>query len=197
MTAGSPIVRFDHISVRYPNALANDDVSLDIRSGEAFALVGENGAGKTTLMNVLYGLVKPTLGSVFINGRAVSSRHDPMRAMAMGVGMVHQHFKLVPTFTVAQNIALWLGAREKPCALRSKTNQPGGACPGQALRPARQSDGYRGRAVRGAAATCGNPQGAAPRRGHPGAGRAHSRALPCRVRRSVRRTARHCAGAGG
>ncbi len=103
---GSPIVRFDHVSVRYPNALANDDVSLEIRQGEAFALVGENGAGKSTLMNVLYGLVRPTLGEVIIKGRKISSHHDPMRAMAMGVGMVHQHFKLVPSFTVAQNIAL-------------------------------------------------------------------------------------------
>jgi len=106
MMAGSPIARFSHVSVRYPNALANDDVTLDILKGEAFALVGENGAGKTTLMNVLYGLVKPTLGKVTIQGQAITSRHDPMRAMAMGVGMVHQHFMLVPGFTVAQNIAL-------------------------------------------------------------------------------------------
>lgn len=106
MTDNAPIVRFEHITVRYPNALANDDVSLEIRTGEAFALVGENGAGKTTLMNVLYGLVKPTLGEAYVKGRKISSRHDPMRAIAMGVGMVHQHFKLVPSFTVAQNIAL-------------------------------------------------------------------------------------------
>ena len=106
MANSSPIVRFDHVSVRYPNALANDDITLDIHRGEAFALVGENGAGKSTLMNVLYGLVRSTLGTVTIKGQPISSRHDPMRAMAMGVGMVHQHFKLVPSFTVAQNIAL-------------------------------------------------------------------------------------------
>ena len=106
MTQGLPIVEFKHITVRYPSALANDDVSLEIKSGEAFALVGENGAGKTTLMNVLYGLVRPALGEVYIKGQKIASRHDPMRAMAMGVGMVHQHFKLVPSFTVAQNIAL-------------------------------------------------------------------------------------------
>ena len=106
MTDTSPIVRFDHVSVRFPGALANDDVTLSIRRGEAFALVGENGAGKTTLMNVLYGLVRPTLGEVHIKGEPISQRHDPMRAIAMGVGMVHQHFKLVPSFTVAQNIAL-------------------------------------------------------------------------------------------
>lgn len=106
MADSSPIVRFEHVSVRFPNALANDDVSLEIRRGEAFALVGENGAGKTTLMNVLYGLVRPALGEVSVKGESLSARHDPMRAIAMGVGMVHQHFKLVPSFTVAQNIAL-------------------------------------------------------------------------------------------
>ncbi|MBN1776868.1 MAG: ABC transporter ATP-binding protein [Clostridiales bacterium] len=106
MTENAPIVRFEHVSVRFPSALANDDVSLAIRRGEAFALVGENGAGKTTLMNVLYGLVRPALGTVIIKGEKISQRHDPMRAIAMGVGMVHQHFKLVPSFTVAQNIAL-------------------------------------------------------------------------------------------
>ncbi len=106
MTDNAPVVRFQHVSVRYPSTLANDDVSLDIRRGEAFALVGENGAGKTTLMNVLYGLTRLTLGDVIVKGESISSRHDPMRAIAMGVGMVHQHFKLVPSFTVAQNIAL-------------------------------------------------------------------------------------------
>ena len=106
MNATPPIVRFSHVTMQYPGVLANDDVSLDIRRGEVFALVGENGAGKSTLMNLLYGLQKPTLGSIEIKGAKVSPRHDPQRAMAMGVGMVHQHFKLVPSFTVAQNIAL-------------------------------------------------------------------------------------------
>ncbi|MBE0601682.1 MAG: ATP-binding cassette domain-containing protein, partial [Firmicutes bacterium] len=106
MADSAPIVRFEHVSVRFPDALANDDVSLEFKRGEAFALVGENGAGKTTLMNVLYGLVRLTLGAVTVKGETLSPRHDPMRAIAMGIGMVHQHFKLVPSFTVAQNIAL-------------------------------------------------------------------------------------------
>ncbi len=98
-------VRFEHVSMAFPGVLANDDVSLDIRRGEVFALVGENGAGKSTLMNVLYGIHAPTDGKVFINGREMTD-HDPKAAIAMGVGMVHQHFMLVPSFTVAQNIVL-------------------------------------------------------------------------------------------
>jgi len=99
-----PIVEFSHVSMQYPGVLAVDDVSLSIQPGEVFALVGENGAGKSTLMNILYGLQEPTLGEVFIKGQ--KARHHPQQAMAMGVSMVHQHFKLVPSFTVAQNILL-------------------------------------------------------------------------------------------
>ncbi len=98
-------VRFEHVSMAFPGVLANDDVSLDIRRGEVFALVGENGAGKSTLMNVLYGIHAPTDGRVFINGRELTD-HSPKAAIGLGVGMVHQHFMLVPSFTVAQNIVL-------------------------------------------------------------------------------------------
>ena len=100
------IVRFDHVSKQYPGTLANDDVSLSIGKGEVFALVGENGAGKSTLMNLLYGMQKPTLGDIFIKGQKTGAQHNPESAMRMGVSMVHQHFKLVPGFTVAQNIML-------------------------------------------------------------------------------------------
>ena len=91
--------------MQFPGVLANDDVSLDIRRGEVFALVGENGAGKSTLMNILYGMNAPTSGTVAIRGQEV--RHfSPSEAIACGIGMVHQHFMLVPSFTVAQNIVL-------------------------------------------------------------------------------------------
>ena len=100
-----PIVRFEHISVQFPDVLANDDVSLDIYPGEVFALVGENGAGKSTLMNVLYGLNEHTGGTLYVKGKRVE-RQTPDQAIAMGVGMVHQHFKLVGSFTVAQNVVL-------------------------------------------------------------------------------------------
>ncbi len=100
------IVRFSHVSMQFPGTLANDDISLSIYEGEVFALVGENGAGKSTLMNLLYGLYQPTLGHIAIGGVPTGKSHSPEKAMAMGVSMVHQHFKLVPSFTVAQNILL-------------------------------------------------------------------------------------------
>ena len=98
-------VQFRHISMEFPGVLANDDVSLDIRRGEVFALVGENGAGKTTLMNILYGINEPTDGEVIIGGKKVE-HFSPKNAISLGVGMVHQHFMLVPSFTVAQNIVM-------------------------------------------------------------------------------------------
>lgn len=100
-----PIVEFNHISMEFPGVLANDDVSLTINKGEIFALVGENGAGKSTLMNILYGIHTPTGGSLTIKGTKVT-QFDPRVAMGLGVGMVHQHFMLIPSFTVAQNIVL-------------------------------------------------------------------------------------------
>ncbi|MCQ2436902.1 MAG: ABC transporter ATP-binding protein [Clostridia bacterium] len=100
-----PIVEFSHTSLQFPDVLANDDVSLAIYPGEVFALVGENGAGKSTLMNILYGMKQPTSGEVFVKGKKVV-KQSPAGAIAMGIGMVHQHFKLVPSFTVAQNIAM-------------------------------------------------------------------------------------------
>jgi len=100
-----PIVEFSHVTMDFPGIRANDDVTLSIRKGEIFALVGENGAGKSTLMNILYGILTPTAGQVRIKGETVS-RFSPKTAMSKGVGMVHQHFMLVPSFTVAQNIVM-------------------------------------------------------------------------------------------
>ncbi len=100
-----PIVEFKNITMEFPGVRANDDVSLSIRKGEIFALVGENGAGKSTLMNILYGILPPTKGQLTIKGKAVKE-FSPKNAISLGVGMVHQHFMLVPSFTVAQNIVL-------------------------------------------------------------------------------------------
>ncbi|NTV37683.1 MAG: ATP-binding cassette domain-containing protein, partial [Anaerolineales bacterium] len=93
------------ISKRFPGVLANDDVSFDLRQGEVHALLGENGAGKTTLMNILYGLYKPDAGEVLVNGNlmVVNSTRD---AISHGIGMVHQHFMLIPVFSVTENIML-------------------------------------------------------------------------------------------
>src|SRR6185312_2424859 len=93
------------IRKEFPGIVANDDVGLDIRTGEVHALLGENGAGKSTLMNILYGLYKPDDGEILIHGKPVSfgSAKD---AITAGIGMVHQHFMLIPVMTVAENIVL-------------------------------------------------------------------------------------------
>src|SRR5262252_7521054 len=93
------------IRKEFPGVVANDDVSFDVRRGEVHALLGENGAGKSTLMNILYGLYRPDAGEVRLNGKSVSfsSARDAIQA---GIGMVHQHFMLIPVMTVAENIVL-------------------------------------------------------------------------------------------
>ena len=93
------------ITKRFPGVLANEDVSLSVAPGEVVALLGENGAGKTTLMNVLYGLYRPDAGTVAIDGQDVEFQSS-RDAIAAGIGMVHQHFMLVPVFSVAENVIL-------------------------------------------------------------------------------------------
>ena len=94
-----------HITKRFPGIIANDDITLQLRKGEIHALLGENGAGKSTLMSVLFGLYQPEEGKIRVNGKDVVIR-DPNDANALGIGMVHQHFKLVECFTVLDNIIL-------------------------------------------------------------------------------------------
>ncbi|HEX5155902.1 MAG TPA: ABC transporter ATP-binding protein [Ktedonobacterales bacterium] len=89
----------------WPGVVANDHVNFSVRKGEIHALVGENGAGKTTLMNILYGLIKPTSGEIAINGKTAQI-HSPRDAIGLGIGMVHQHFMLIPVMTVGENITL-------------------------------------------------------------------------------------------
>jgi general nucleoside transport system ATP-binding protein len=93
------------IRKEFPGVIANDDVSFDVRRGEVHALLGENGAGKSTLMNILYGLYRPDAGEILLDGKPVSfnSARDAIHA---GIGMVHQHFMLIPVMTVAENIVL-------------------------------------------------------------------------------------------
>ena len=94
-----------NITKKFGDFAANEDISLIVNPGEIVALLGENGAGKSTLMNVVYGLLQPTSGEILIND-VVEQFGDPGDAMAAGIGMVHQHFMLVPPFTVAENVML-------------------------------------------------------------------------------------------
>ncbi|MBL8080051.1 MAG: ABC transporter ATP-binding protein [Anaerolineales bacterium] len=93
------------ITKRFPGVLANDKIDITLREGKILALLGENGAGKTTLMNILYGLYKPDEGQIIVHGKEVQI-HEPNDAIKSGIGMVHQHFMLVPVMTVTENVML-------------------------------------------------------------------------------------------
>ena len=101
-----------HITKRFGKVVANDHVSLDIKRGEILSLLGENGSGKTTLMNMLAGIYFPDEGEILVNGQAVTIA-SPKDAFDCGIGMIHQHFKLVDVFTAAENIVLGLEGRQK------------------------------------------------------------------------------------
>src|SRR5215467_5092633 len=103
--ASPPAVRMVGISKRFPGVVANDDVSFEAASGEVHALLGENGAGKTTLSNILTGLYRPDEGQIELYGEVVHF-HSPRDALDAGVCMVHQHFRLVEPFSVAENVVL-------------------------------------------------------------------------------------------
>ena len=101
------IVHMHGIVKRFPGVLANDQVDFKLFQGEVHALLGENGAGKSTLMNILAGLYRPDSGSISINGKFVNL-NSPQDAIKAGIGMIHQHFMLVPSQTVTENVLLGL-----------------------------------------------------------------------------------------
>ncbi len=108
-----------HITKRFPGIVANDDITLQLRKGEIHALLGENGAGKSTLMSVLFGLYAPEEGEIRIDGNPVKIK-NPNDANALGIGMVHQHFKLVECFTVLENIILGVEPTNKLSFVQKK-----------------------------------------------------------------------------
>ena len=101
----SVVLEAKGITKKFPGVLANDNINFDLRKGEIHALLGENGAGKSTLMNILYGLYQPDSGEVIVEGNQMqlNSSRD---AILHGIGMVHQHFMLIPVFTVTENVML-------------------------------------------------------------------------------------------
>jgi len=110
--------RIDHLELRkvtkrFPGVLANDRVDFDVRTGEVHALLGENGAGKSTLMKILYGLYHPDEGEILLNGKPVTIG-SPTDSINLGIGMIHQHFMLVESLTVAENVALGLPSSRGP-----------------------------------------------------------------------------------
>lgn len=107
------IIQMQGITKRFPGVVANDRANLAVQTGTIHALLGENGAGKTTLMNVLYGLYQPEEGQIFVRGQARRIT-SPRQAMDLGIGMVHQHFMLVPVLSVAENIILGLPPARGP-----------------------------------------------------------------------------------
>ena len=111
--ADGPLLELRSITKRFPGVLANDHVDFELAKGEVHALLGENGAGKSTLMNILYGLYHPDEGDIRLNGKPVRIA-SPNDAIELGIGMVHQHFMLIPVMTVAENIVLATEPRKGP-----------------------------------------------------------------------------------
>ena len=101
----APLLELKNITKQFPGVLANDHINLTLKKGEIHALLGENGAGKSTLMNILYGLYEPTEGEIYVRGKQITP-DSPSDAIAAGIGMVHQHFMLIPVFTVTENVML-------------------------------------------------------------------------------------------
>ena len=98
-------IQLEHVTKTFGPVIANHDVTMNIRRGEILSLLGENGSGKTTLMNMIAGIYYPDGGQIIVNGQPADIR-SPRDALALGIGMIHQHFKLVDVFTAVENIAL-------------------------------------------------------------------------------------------
>src|ERR1041384_2359709 len=105
MNTDNTVLQVEGITKRFPGILANDNINITLHQGEILALLGENGAGKSTLMNIIYGLYHADEGTIRIKGQEVHFA-SPHEAIYSGIGMVHQHFQLIPVMTVAENVTL-------------------------------------------------------------------------------------------
>ena len=157
------------VTKRFPGVLANDQVDFQLRKGEIHALLGENGAGKSTLMNILYGLYTPDEGKTYLDGKDVTI-HCPSDAIAHGIGMVHQHFMLIPVMTVAENITLGQEVTKAGVFLDPKAGQAAHRRALRAIRLRGRSRRAGGRPAGGRAAAGGDHQGALSPRRHPDPG---------------------------
>lgn len=106
------IIEMKHVTKKFPGIIANNDISLQIKKGEIFALLGENGAGKSTLMSMLFGMYEPDAGEIYVRGKKENIT-SPSYASKLNIGMVHQHFKLVSNYTITENIILGLPNKSK------------------------------------------------------------------------------------
>lgn len=116
------ILEMKHITKRFASVIANEDVSLSIKKGEVHALLGENGAGKSTLMNCLYGMYDSYEGELYFDGKLIQI-HEPKQAIELGIGMVHQHFMLIPALSVIENVILGLKENKKVLDLKTAANR--------------------------------------------------------------------------
>ena len=106
------IVEMRGITKRFPGITANDGVSIQIRKGEIYSILGENGAGKSTLMSMLFGMIEPDEGEIYIRGK-LEKIDSPRKATQLNIGMVHQHFRLVSNYTITENIVLGVEPKKK------------------------------------------------------------------------------------
>ena len=157
-----PLIKMHGITKRFGNVIANDEANFTLQHGEIHAIVGENGAGKSTLMKILYGLYRPNEGQIYYRGEPVYI-NNPRAAIQLGIGMVQQHFTLIPALTALENIVLAKRTNSLQCPARYHNSAP---CHHNARRttwlPSRPTcEG--GIASNWRTTVCGNPQSPLPR----------------------------------
>ncbi len=178
------------ITKSFGDTVANDSIDFSVREGEIHVLLGENGAGKTTLMNILFGHIRPDDGVIRIDGDEVEIS-APNEAIAHGIGMVHQHFSLVPSFTVAENVMLGVASATNP-SFDEDSSGAGGGKARRGAAHAHRSGRHRRRPPHRPPATCGDHQSDVSRCQDPDTRRAHLAARPDADRESARNPRLNC-----